>query len=440
MEHSALSVALLRQRLVSLLKAMPAAQAGDEMSVHQARVASRRLREALPVLGARADADALDRADKRVRRITRALGPVRELDVTLLLLAELEGKGAAPTRAIARVREAVIEERQKRRRDMLDEIKPSRLDKLRKRLVQVAAPESRARAERSALAEAAAQAAQRASEAARRDRPRRRHLSRRSPASRPHRSQEAALRARDSARADAFASTAQLNRLKVQQDLLGRMHDLEILIDRAREVQATLPPRDRRGMAELNRLIRVLEDECREGHAAYMRGRPALLKLCDASIAADRQSTTHRRLNQHIMAATIELYLVRHAIAAERGPKYPDDRLRPLTPAGAKKFADSVPGLIEMDVVIDFVLTSPLVRARETATLLAAGLKPKPALAESRRWRRAAAPGGRSKPSRRTRNGIAGWRWSAMSRISASWRRVCSALAAASNSRRAPCA
>ena len=86
---------------------MPAAQAGDEISVHQARVASRRLREALPVLGARADEQALDRAEKRVRRITRALGPVRELDVTLLLLAELEGKGAAPKRAIARVRKAV---------------------------------------------------------------------------------------------------------------------------------------------------------------------------------------------------------------------------------------------------------------------------------------------------------------------------------------------
>lgn len=91
------------------------------------------------------------------------------------------------------------------------------------------------------------------------------------------------------------------------------------------------------------------------------------------------------------MAATIELYLVRHAIAAERGPKYPDDRLRPLTPAGVKKFTDSVPGLIEMGVVVDFVLTSPLVRARDTATLLAAGLKPKPALAEIQ----ALAPGGR---------------------------------------------
>ena len=99
MEHSALSVALLRQRLVSLLQAMPAAQEGDEVSVHEARVASRRLREALPVLGARAKEAAVDRAGKGVRRITRALGPVRELDVTLSLLAEPEGKGAAPARA-----------------------------------------------------------------------------------------------------------------------------------------------------------------------------------------------------------------------------------------------------------------------------------------------------------------------------------------------------
>ena len=91
------------------------------------------------------------------------------------------------------------------------------------------------------------------------------------------------------------------------------------------------------------------------------------------------------------MAATIELYLVRHGMAAERGPKYPDDRLRPLTPAGVKRFAAAVPGLLELDVVIDFVLTSPLVRARDTATLLAAGLKPKPAMMAIE----ALAPGGR---------------------------------------------
>jgi phosphohistidine phosphatase len=89
--------------------------------------------------------------------------------------------------------------------------------------------------------------------------------------------------------------------------------------------------------------------------------------------------------------ATIELFLVRHAIAAERGPKYPDDRERPLTAAGAKKFSESVPGLLEMDVTIDFILTSPLVRAHETAVLLANGLKPKPGVVEVE----ALSPGGR---------------------------------------------
>ena len=131
------------------------------------------------------------------------------------------------------------------------------------------------------------------------------------------------------------------------------------------------------------------------------------------------------------MAATIELYLVRHAIAAERGPKYPDDRLRPLTPAGAKKFAESVPGLVEMDVVIDFVLTSPLVRARETAH--AARRRPEAEAARSRRSRRSRRAAGirpSSRRSRRTRSAIAVSRSSATSRISASSPRGCWAPAA----------
>jgi CHAD domain-containing protein len=292
MEHSALSVALLRQRLVSLLKAMPAAQAGDETSVHQARVASRRLRQAIPLLGVRADAAAVDRAGRRVRRITRALGPVRELDVTLLLLAELERKGAAPARAIARVRAAVAEERQERRREMLAAIKPSKLNKLRKQLVQVAAPESERTETRSALAEANTQAAARAGQL----KTAIEHAGGIYLADRLHRVRIAAKKLRYALEIQReltrSRSTTNLNRLRVQQDLLGRMHDLEMLIERARRAQAALAPRDRRGMAELNTLIRVLEDECRAGHAAYMHARPALLKMCDQLIANARQSQT----------------------------------------------------------------------------------------------------------------------------------------------------
>jgi phosphohistidine phosphatase len=78
------------------------------------------------------------------------------------------------------------------------------------------------------------------------------------------------------------------------------------------------------------------------------------------------------------MAKTIELYLVRHAIAAERGPNYPDDRERPLTSEGIARFKAAVEGLRELDVAVDLVLTSPLVRARHTAELVIAGLAHKP--------------------------------------------------------------
>jgi phosphohistidine phosphatase len=75
------------------------------------------------------------------------------------------------------------------------------------------------------------------------------------------------------------------------------------------------------------------------------------------------------------MAAILELYLVRHAIAAERGPKYPDDRLRPLTPEGIKRFKETVRGLAALGAELDLILTSPLTRADETAALLSAGFK-----------------------------------------------------------------
>lgn len=73
-------------------------------------------------------------------------------------------------------------------------------------------------------------------------------------------------------------------------------------------------------------------------------------------------------------AGGAEVYLVRHAIAAERGLEWPDDDLRPLTNRGILRFKEGVAGLVALDVVIDQVLTSPLVRARQTADLLASGL------------------------------------------------------------------
>jgi phosphohistidine phosphatase len=73
-----------------------------------------------------------------------------------------------------------------------------------------------------------------------------------------------------------------------------------------------------------------------------------------------------------------EIYLVRHAIAAERGDDWPDDSKRPLTERGISRFKEAVGGLKGLDAVIDEIFTSPLVRARQTADLLAAGVEGKP--------------------------------------------------------------
>ena len=73
-----------------------------------------------------------------------------------------------------------------------------------------------------------------------------------------------------------------------------------------------------------------------------------------------------------------ELYLVRHAIAADRGSEWPDDDKRPLTVEGIARFKTIVKGLRTIGVAIDAIITSPLVRARQTADLLAAGLDTTP--------------------------------------------------------------
>lgn len=65
-----------------------------------------------------------------------------------------------------------------------------------------------------------------------------------------------------------------------------------------------------------------------------------------------------------------ELYLVRHGIAAERGKDWPDDTQRPLTHKGIARMKEISAGLKDLGVTLDLILTSPLVRARQTAEVL----------------------------------------------------------------------
>jgi phosphohistidine phosphatase len=110
--------------------------------------------------------------------------------------------------------------------------------------------------------------------------------------------------------------------------------------------------------------------------------------------------------------AGYQLYLVRHAVAEDRSEAWPDDAKRPLTSKGATRFRKSARGLARMGVTLDVILTSPLVRTRQTSDILAAVFEPRPPIVAVD----ALAPGGAyaavlaeiEKQARRTHIGLVG--------------------------------
>ena len=288
MQRAPLPARLLQQRLLALLEALPAATSGDVTSVHRARVASRRLREVLPVLAEAADAQDLDRAGKDVRRITRALGPIRELDVALGHLQEVGPRSGASVRALAFVRDHLMAERRAHRRAMLEVITPSAAARLRGRL---ASPEERpaARPDHDAELEAARRRAARRAMALRAEIRKAGGLYE---PERLHRVRVAAKKVRYALEVDRELSRsramARIDRIKQLQDDLGEIHDFEILLEHTREVQAALASTDRQVAQELDALVDVLETECRDGHAAYLRARPSIETTCAGIIEAAR--------------------------------------------------------------------------------------------------------------------------------------------------------
>jgi phosphohistidine phosphatase len=78
------------------------------------------------------------------------------------------------------------------------------------------------------------------------------------------------------------------------------------------------------------------------------------------------------------MPGPYELYLIRHAVAEERGEAWPDDTKRPLSDDGAERMRKAARGLARLGVAFDVILTSPLVRTRQTAEIVAAAFDIRP--------------------------------------------------------------
>jgi CHAD domain-containing protein len=263
-------------------------QGGDVDALHRTRVASRRLREVLPVL--QLQPDLTRKLSRRLRKVTARLGAVREFDVLLIVIDELRDSGHYPKPALDLIAASITEDRSRARERLLakvpiDELRgiATKLDKTARSLKKDRAPERRsalvaarrswrwaidARVSRRASALAAAMADAGAV-----------YL-----AERLHVVRIAVKKLRYAlelaTEAAHVRSSPELRQLRRMQGVLGRLHDLQVLIDRTREVQASLTPPDLTAWRQLDALVVALDEDCRRLHARYVHEREALDDLC----------------------------------------------------------------------------------------------------------------------------------------------------------------
>jgi CHAD domain-containing protein len=286
---------LIRQRLAALSRALPSARAGDVSAIHQARVATRRLREALPLVARGASGRKLARA---VRRLTRALGPVRELDVALLTLEELARAPDLPRSGVQSLQQAIRQERARMYRDMGRTIDRCRLDKLAERLLAHAKKhDTLAVRPRVADPKQLAMARQRTARRAERLRA---SIENAAAIYLPDRLHEVRIAVKKLRYAMEIVrelsrsrATVRIMTLKRAQDLLGRIHDFEVLIARTRAIQGSPNAPTLRVSADMDLLVRRLETECRRLHGRYIAARAPLLAICDyaSGVTAPRRRT-----------------------------------------------------------------------------------------------------------------------------------------------------
>ena len=265
---------LLKKRVDHFSRVLRAVEKGDVRALHQARVTTRQMRELLPML--QLDRSAARKLGRRLRKVTKRLGAVRELDVLLLLIDELHVSGRRGTGALGRVGVGVSKRRDQARKVLRTRLPITELARVARKLDRIA--DALKDAERATSKAAArnwrwaidARVARRAARlsAAMADAgalylPERLHAVRIAV-------KKLRYAVELSMEAAGHRISADLRLLKRMQDLLGRLHDQQMLIEQVRQTQASLAPPSVTVWRELDTLVGSLEDDCRLLHARYM--------------------------------------------------------------------------------------------------------------------------------------------------------------------------
>lgn len=283
---------LWRKRLKELSAVWPDFLNGRTTGLHRTRVASRRIREALPIVGVSAPPAKVKKLSKKMRALTRSLGPIRELDVELIMLEDQSKTGEVSGRAIERVRRQAASRRQALRDELEKHAPVDDLKKLLRKLERVGTWEGQRAEGRGKKGKAGKDAAKfeaewRGALAAR--------VMRRAKSVAialedagslyvPERIHDVRISTKklryalEIAHDAGVAAAAPLVRtLKRHQERLGRLHDLQILLGHVREADASPVAGSR--VNDLTAYADSLDRECRRIHADFVEHRTELASI-----------------------------------------------------------------------------------------------------------------------------------------------------------------
>jgi hypothetical protein len=278
---------LMRGRLRGFTRSLPPGKALDTRSAARAWVATRRLRELLPILQLNGPLAA--KVNAKLRRIVRRVEIARQSDALLGLLDEVLERERRGRLAASRVRESLEQEAKRARTELfrkrighdirrvaakltdeLETLHATGDSRTQMRDLQWAV---RARvARRAADLKIAIQAAGSVYLASRLEDVRMALRKLRFGA-------ELALEAMPGVASVDVRMLVRLHRL------LAELDDQQALIDRIRHLQSALATPDLKAWRDLDALVVSLENLCRGQHARYVRERPALVALCDRLVA-----------------------------------------------------------------------------------------------------------------------------------------------------------
>jgi CHAD domain-containing protein len=284
---------LLQKRLDQFTSLLHELGEGDIRALHRTRVASRRLREILPVLQLKADVSS--RLGRRLKRVTAELGRVRELDVLQTVVGELRESGRYDVQALRRVALALAAE-QAQTREKLDERLPvSELHRLGRKLEKVGDDLKRKKPSKGWRWAVEARVTRRADTLVRAlDAAGSIYLQ-----ERLHNVRIALKKFRYALEISGEASgvrlASEVKTLKKAQDILGRLHDLQVLIDRVRQIQPVVALPDLTTWRKMDSLVTALENDCRRLHAKFVHRQGQVRTICERVARADSNAPAAKR-------------------------------------------------------------------------------------------------------------------------------------------------